>query len=370
MKKDLVTIILLHYNQMEYIFEALDSILTQDYSQIELIITDDCSSDFNEKEIRDYIEKHKKNNIKNYIINVNEKNIGTVKTLNKCIQMASGKYLSFFAADDRLNNEFVVSKYVEAFKEKDADVYAFQCLMCDNNLKNVYFKFVDKNTKKIFNKPNNKKVFERMVLGCAFASGATVFKTNLLKEHPFDEKYKVVEDWAYYIKLAKLNKKILYYDYLALDHRDGGVSHSEDSPGVKAYRKDIMRIYECEILPDLKKLGFKARYKVIDNYERMAYMYKKKIANYGVQYKIMYKLISSYKNILALIYKEKFVYSFIYTTLFTFALDKIFDFAIASKLWFYLLCLPTILLMLINIALSGIRCFKYILKKLVSIIKK
>ena len=80
--------------------------------------------------------------------------------------------------------------------------------------------------------------------------------------------------------------------------------------------------------------------------------------------------ISSYKNILALIYKEKCVYSFIYTTLFTFALDKIFDFAIASKLWFYLLCLPTILLMLINIALSGIRCFKYILKKLVSIIKK
>ena len=45
MNKDKFTIILLHYNQQKYIYNAIDSILNQDYNNIELLITDSVRID-------------------------------------------------------------------------------------------------------------------------------------------------------------------------------------------------------------------------------------------------------------------------------------------------------------------------------------
>ena len=59
-KTKLITIILTNYNNEEYIYKAIDSILEQDYGNIELIITDDCSKKFDKDKINNYIDKNKK----------------------------------------------------------------------------------------------------------------------------------------------------------------------------------------------------------------------------------------------------------------------------------------------------------------------
>lgn len=63
--EDLFTIVLIHYEQEKYIFEAINSIVNQNYSNIELIITDDCSKNFNKEKILKYITEVKGDNIKN-----------------------------------------------------------------------------------------------------------------------------------------------------------------------------------------------------------------------------------------------------------------------------------------------------------------
>ena len=113
----LYTIVLTHYNQMEYIEEALDSVFIQNYPNIELLITDDASKNFDEKKITEYIKKHKKNNIKNFKILGNEKNIGTTKTLNNAIKVSTGEYIQFFAAYDALYDKNVISNFVKAFNK-------------------------------------------------------------------------------------------------------------------------------------------------------------------------------------------------------------------------------------------------------------
>lgn len=56
----LYTIVLTHYNQMEYIEEALDSVFIQNYPNIELLITDDASKNFDENKVTEYIKNIKK----------------------------------------------------------------------------------------------------------------------------------------------------------------------------------------------------------------------------------------------------------------------------------------------------------------------
>lgn len=64
----LVSIIVLTYLQRHILNDCIDSILSQDYPNIELIICDDCSADFDCDEVYQYIEQNKKSNISNIVI--------------------------------------------------------------------------------------------------------------------------------------------------------------------------------------------------------------------------------------------------------------------------------------------------------------
>ena len=67
------------YKNFNYIYGALDSIMNQNYSKIEIVVSDDGSPGFPKQDIIEYIETHKKNNIVGYQVFSNEKNVGTVR---------------------------------------------------------------------------------------------------------------------------------------------------------------------------------------------------------------------------------------------------------------------------------------------------
>ena len=64
----LFSVIILTYLQRHFIEECIDSVLMQDYPNIELVVCDDCSADFDTQEVMHYVDKNKRNNIKNVII--------------------------------------------------------------------------------------------------------------------------------------------------------------------------------------------------------------------------------------------------------------------------------------------------------------
>ena len=72
-KNPLISIIIVSYNNYKYIYNAIDSVLSQDYPNIELIISNDASPDFDKIAIEKYLKKNSKKNIKNIIINNNKK---------------------------------------------------------------------------------------------------------------------------------------------------------------------------------------------------------------------------------------------------------------------------------------------------------
>jgi glycosyltransferase involved in cell wall biosynthesis len=91
----LVSVVLGTYNGEKYLEEQLDSIIRQTYSNIEIIIADDCSTDGT----RNILERYagKQDNIHVYY---NERNLGLIRNFEKAVQQAAGEYIAFADQDD------------------------------------------------------------------------------------------------------------------------------------------------------------------------------------------------------------------------------------------------------------------------------
>ena len=94
MSSQLVSVIMSVHNNEATVNTAIESILGQSYKNIELIVTDDCSSDNSLSIIKKYIDK------KNVKLIENSENKGLTKSLNSMIKVAQGKFIARQDADD------------------------------------------------------------------------------------------------------------------------------------------------------------------------------------------------------------------------------------------------------------------------------
>ena len=99
------------FNGANYIRDCIQSVLDQDYSNYELLVVDNCSTDDTAKIVRD-IEDERIKYIKN------EKNIGSVENFNKCIKEAQGEYFVLLPHDDLLLPN-CLNQYVSKFDDKN-----------------------------------------------------------------------------------------------------------------------------------------------------------------------------------------------------------------------------------------------------------
>lgn len=88
-----ISVILPCYNAESTISEAIQSILTQTFSDFELIVIDDGSRDHSANIVESF-------NDTRILFIKNEKNLGLIRTLNKGIDLASGEYIARMDADD------------------------------------------------------------------------------------------------------------------------------------------------------------------------------------------------------------------------------------------------------------------------------
>jgi glycosyltransferase involved in cell wall biosynthesis len=112
MATDLVSIVMATYNGEKFLRTQLDSIVNQTHSLVEIIITDDCSTDNTWPVIQEY--KNRDSRIKAIR---NEINIGYTRNFEKAIGVAQGKYIAFCDQDDIWHHEKIeiLLKSVEGY---------------------------------------------------------------------------------------------------------------------------------------------------------------------------------------------------------------------------------------------------------------
>lgn len=96
----LVSIVLATYNGEKYLKQQLDSILQQDYPNIELVITDDCSSDRTLSILKEYASHHS-----HIHIYTNDSTLGLNKNFEKGMLLAQGEYIAISDQDDIWKSE-------------------------------------------------------------------------------------------------------------------------------------------------------------------------------------------------------------------------------------------------------------------------
>jgi len=94
MNNVLISIAMATYNGEKYLEEQLDSIYAQSYKNIEVVVTDDCSTDKTVEILEQYSKSH---GLKYF---VNEKNLGFVKNFEKAITLCKGEYIALSDQDD------------------------------------------------------------------------------------------------------------------------------------------------------------------------------------------------------------------------------------------------------------------------------
>ncbi|MBV7314836.1 glycosyltransferase [Shewanella sp. NIFS-20-20] len=102
----LISIVIPVYNHEKYIFECLDSVILQEYKNIEVLICNDGSKDNSEAKIKKWLAKHPDIKCK-YI---SQKNQGVCKTLNTLVSLARGEYITICASDDSLTSTSISSR--------------------------------------------------------------------------------------------------------------------------------------------------------------------------------------------------------------------------------------------------------------------
>ena len=237
----LVTIVSCSYNDFVNFYKTVDSVLNQNYKNVQYSIADDGSDNFDKNEIEDYISRHNKNGYE-YLIIHNERNTGTVKNLNNAYKNAKGKYIINLSANDIFYNENVVSDIVDRIEKENAVALVSSRIVYDDKMviKNIV---PDRKYESAIKKLNSKiKKYKKFIMNFIYdmCSGAVlcVNKDYIKKIGYYDENYYLMEDAPFYADLLYNEKVLLAVDLVSIYYDGAGVSSGTKKANEK-FEKDL-----------------------------------------------------------------------------------------------------------------------------------
>lgn len=309
MKKDLISIIVPIYNAEKYLKRCIESIISQTYLNLEIILVDDGSKDNSSKICDDYANKD------NRIKVIHKENEGVSKARNDGLKLATGKYILFVDSDDWLEKE-MCEKMINKIISNDSDL-----VVCEYNnfyenenrtenvnlkdLKNVSFaEIISDDSNKYGGFPWN-KLIKRSVIKNNFREDIFYYENLLffLENSNNIKRYSVVHEKLYNYNI-----------------NDGSALHSKKYSLKKLTALEALSI-AIPIIPEKNKDGYKAIF--IRTYFNNLFSIKKEkydlknIEKYLPKVKEYYKDIINSKSVdtkmkirIFVLYRFNFIYSF------------------------------------------------------------
>lgn len=205
----MISIAMTTYNGERFVLEQIQSILLQDYSDFELIICDDCSSDctfdiLKKKSLTD-------NRVKIYR---NSKNIGFKKNFEQALSICTGDYIAFCDQDD-----IWLSNHLSILVNNigDCDLISGNALLCDANCVSLNTDLLSC-SKFDYLPTTNDEWFFFLLHGNIFQGSATLLRRSLVaKALPIPDRVKFHDYW--FALIAASNNGVTYLTDCILKYR-------------------------------------------------------------------------------------------------------------------------------------------------------
>ena len=208
MNEIVVSVVMITYNQEEYIKEAIEGVLLQEFNgNIELIIADDNSPDCTPENVKQCIEKNTKKNI---IIKYtrHSKNKGMMGNFQWALKECEGKYIAMCEGDDYWTDPLKLQKQVDFLEENEDYVLCYHrvgverdgvSMEDENDVSEIRFG-------KILNKEDI-GIMDLLSLGNFIHTCSVMFR-NTIQSFPYEFFKSPVGDYLLYILLTKDGGKV------------------------------------------------------------------------------------------------------------------------------------------------------------------
>ena len=248
---EVFSVIVLLYNNSEFLAGCLDSILEQDYPAVEIVVVDDGSRSFDKDGIEAYIREHKRENITNVLVYQNECNFGTVKSANGAIKKASGKYIKLLAGDDTLYDCETLSHAAAALRVCPCGIISGDVMKCDKVLNPIGRYHKDLVLE--LNSLSPIDVFRRLCIHNDIVAGGVFFDAAFFERYGmFDESYRLLEDWPTWMTATQKGCRIFYTPFYAVRYRTHNGIGTSTNP---VYLADRKHLFLHIIVPARKSIG-------------------------------------------------------------------------------------------------------------------
>lgn len=223
----LISVIIPAYNIAEYLPRCLDSVLGQTYSNLEVIVVSDGSTDGTNDIIKSYAEKDKR------VVPVFKENSGVSDTRNRGLDIAKGDYIGFVDGDDYIESNMYEILIKNAL-EYDADISHCGYEMIFPSHIDYYF-----NTKELRVQDNNRGMLD-LINADKIEPGMwnKLYRKSVLKDVRLDKKIKFNEDTLFNLEAFKNSSKSVFYD-IPLYHY---VLRKESATGVSNIKVSSKRL--------------------------------------------------------------------------------------------------------------------------------
>lgn len=256
----LVSVRVITYNSGKTVIETLESIKTQTYQNIELIISDDCSSDNTIEICKKWLEQNSKRFTRTKMLTVN-KNTGVSANILRAEKACRGEWIKGIAGDDILKTD-CIHTYIDYIRKHPSAIYIFS--RCETfGGKEDNRKRVDAQFRYDFFSLSLQQQYERLVFEGNCIPAATNFYNRKMVEKlgvRYDARIPLLDDWPRWINLIKSGVHFDFIDKELVRYRvsDNALSTNMDNIS-PAYRKSLTLMYIYYQFPEEYKISSNKR---------------------------------------------------------------------------------------------------------------
>lgn len=233
----LVSVAIITFNQKEFLRHCIDSVLNQDYDNLEIVIADDASTDGTHELLQIYKAKYPAK----FLIKISAFNQGITKNSNVAHFSCSGKYIAWMGGDDLMLPGKIAAQ-VDIMEADDGITICYHDLdVFDSSSDRTLYLFSENN------KPREGGCSVLVKYGAFNGACSSMVRRSATPAGGFDERLPIASDWLYWVQSTYGGGKISYTNKILGRYRrhENNVTRADDGPRLKSMQDHMLT---CSII--------------------------------------------------------------------------------------------------------------------------